>query len=100
MTKVTYDIVEHDGGWVYRGWGVSPRPSLPTTWPAKRRSAQRRNKSSQERRRAFRTKTRKGVGTTNYHRAMTGPRPMSRVEREQAACPTPHEATCREIRST
>src|ERR1700674_822736 len=60
----------------------SPRPSLPTIWPAKRRSAQRRNKSSQETRREFRTKTRKGVGTTNYRRAMIGPRPTSRAERE------------------
>ena len=37
-------IVEHDGGWAYRVGAVFSRPSRPTTWRARRRSAQRRSK--------------------------------------------------------
>src|SRR6266566_2033635 len=60
--------------------GFSPRPSLPTIWRAERRSAQPRNKSFQETRRASPTKIRMGVGTTNSRRAMIDPRPTSRAE--------------------
>ena len=80
MTKIVYEVVEHDGGWAYRSMGCSRRPSRPTTWPAQPRSAQRRNKSFRETQRAFRTKTRMVVGMTKCRQAMIDPRPTLRAE--------------------
>ena len=48
MTKITYEIVQRDGGWAYRPTECSPRRSRRTTWPARRRNAQRKNKASRE----------------------------------------------------
>jgi hypothetical protein len=71
MTKVTYEIVEHDGGWAYRFNGVFSETSRPTTWRTERPSVQRGNKSFRETRRASRTKTRMVIGTTRLREAMT-----------------------------
>ena len=48
MTKITYEIVEHDGGWAYRVDGVFSETFPSHDLPAERRSAPRRNKSSRE----------------------------------------------------
>jgi hypothetical protein len=64
MTKITYEIVEHDGGWAYARAGSIPRPFRRVSSPAKRQSAPHGNKSSRETRRAFLMKTRKAIGTT------------------------------------
>jgi hypothetical protein len=76
MTKITYEIVEHDGGWAYRVDGV-----FSETFPThERRSAPRTNKSSRETRPASPTKTRRGIGMTSCRRAMIDRRPTSRGE--------------------
>jgi hypothetical protein len=80
MTKIIYEIVEHDGGWAYQVDGTSPKPSLLMTWLGKRQIAQRRSKSFLERRRTFRTKTRMVVGTMKRRQAVIDPRPTSRAE--------------------
>ena len=80
MTKITYEVVEHDGGWAYQVDGCSPKPSLLMTWLAERRITQRRSNSFVETRRAFRTKTRMVVGTTKRRQAVIDPRPTARAE--------------------
>jgi hypothetical protein len=60
MTKITYEIVEHDGGWAYRADGV-----FSETFPSHdlaRKAAERAQRSrwSRERRPASRTRTRYG----------------------------------------
>jgi len=57
MTKIVYEIVEHDGGWAYRVDGCFPKPFHLMTWLAKRRIARRTSKSFLETQRIFRTKT-------------------------------------------
>jgi len=80
MTKIIYEVVEHDGGWAYQVDGVFSE-TFPSHDLARRaRIAQRRNKSSRETRRAFRTKTRMVVGTTKRRQAVIDPRPTSRAE--------------------
>jgi len=81
MTRIVYEVVEHDGGWAYRVNGCSPKPSRPMTWPTVLRNAQRMSKSSLETRRASRTKIRMVVGTTKRRQAVIDPRPTSKVER-------------------
>lgn len=39
MSKVTYEIVEHDGGWTYRVNGVFSEPFPSHDFAAKRQSA-------------------------------------------------------------
>ncbi len=80
MTKITYEIVEHDGGWAYRVDGVFSETFLPTTWPAEPRRAPRPSKSSLETQPGSRTKTRRSIGMTNCRRAMIDPIPTSRAE--------------------
>ena len=46
MTKIIYEVVEHDGGWAYRANGVSPRPSARTTSPIVPPNERRENRSS------------------------------------------------------
>ena len=64
MTKITYEVVEHDGGWAYRVDGA-----FSETFPSHdmaRRAAELADKSKRprERRRASRTRTKMVVGTT------------------------------------
>jgi hypothetical protein len=93
MTKITYEIVEHDGGWANRIDGVFSE-TFPSHDMARRAAEpQQRNKSSRETRQAFRTRTRMAIGTTKYRQAMIDPRPTSRAEgslrRRSAPAPTP-----------
>ena len=80
MTKITYEIVEHDGGWAYRANGVFSETF--SSHDAARKAAERaaKNKSSQEIRRVSRTKTGRVIGTTNCRQAMIDPRPTSRAD--------------------
>jgi len=48
MSKITYEIVEHDGGWAYRVDGVYSEPFPPTTRPAEPRSVRRKSRSFPE----------------------------------------------------
>jgi len=58
MTRIVYEVVEHDGGWAYRVNGVFSETFSSMTWPTVLRNAQRMSKSSLETRRASRTKIR------------------------------------------
>src|SRR5262245_50419410 len=60
--------------------GSSPRLFRHTTWLVVRRSARHRSKSSLEKRRASRTKTRMVAGTTKSRPATIARRRPSRVE--------------------
>ena len=71
MDKVTYEIVEHDGGWAYRVNG-SPNRSRATIWPARRLSAPPPSNGSRVTQPTFGTKTRAVTGTTNWRPAVIG----------------------------
>jgi hypothetical protein len=80
MTKITYEVVEHDGGWAYQVDGV-----FSETFPSHnlaRKAADRAAKEQivPEKLRAFRTKTRMVVGMTKRRQAEIDPRPTSRAE--------------------
>src|ERR1700730_2684091 len=77
MTRIIYEVVEHDGGWAYQVDGVFSEtfPSHDLTRKAADRAA--KEKSSRETRRAFRTKTRRVVATTKRRQAVIDPRPTS-----------------------
>ena len=75
-----------------RSMGCFPRPSRPMTWLAEQRIAQRRNKSSLETRRTFRTKTKMVVGATKPPKAAIDPRPTSRVEENSGEGPAIRDA--------
>jgi hypothetical protein len=80
MSKITYEIVEHDGGWAYRVGAVFSE-TFPSHDLARKRSAQRRNKWFRERRPASRTRTRMVAGTMKCRQAMTAPKPTSKGKR-------------------
>ena len=81
MTKITYEIVEHDGGWAYRADGVFSETFPSHDLARKRRSVQQRSRGSRERRPASSTRTRMAAGTMKWRGAMIGPRPTSKADR-------------------
>ncbi len=80
MTAITYEVVEHDGGWAYRADGSSLKPSRRTTRHAMRRSARLGNNACREKPRASPTRTRTLIGTTKCQQAMIDPRRVSRAD--------------------
>ena len=74
MTKVTYKIVEHDGGWAYRVDEVFSETFK--SHDAARQAAERAAKEQvvAGSTRPSNTKTGKVIGTRNCQRAMTDPR--------------------------
>lgn len=81
MTKITYEIVQHDGGWAYRVDGV-----FSETFPSHdlaRLSAQRAAKEQTVPGDTTGISTRISLadGTTSCHRATTAPRSMSKADR-------------------
>ena len=46
MAKITYEIVEHDGGWAYRVAGVYSETFRPMPPPAPPRSGRRGSRAS------------------------------------------------------
>ena len=86
MSKITYEIVEHDGGWAYRVDGVYSEPFPPTTRPAEPRSVRRKSRSFPETRRASPMRTRKAAGTMSCRKAAIAPRPGSRAETSKPYC--------------
>ena len=87
MTKITYEVVEHDGGWAYRVDGAFSE-TFPSHDMARRaaETLQQKSKSSRERRRASRTRTKMVVGTTKCRQAMIDPKPTSRAEHVNQGC--------------
>jgi Uncharacterized protein conserved in bacteria (DUF2188) len=77
MNKVTYEIVEHDGGWAYRVGGVYSE-TFPTH-DAARRAAER---AAHEQILPDAT-TPTANGTTSCRRGMIARRPTSRAEARQ-----------------
>jgi hypothetical protein len=80
MTRITYEIVEHDGDGPIRWVTCSPNRSRRMTRPAEQRSARRTNRSSPASRRTFHTRTRMAAGTKNGRQVPTGRRRMSKAE--------------------
>ena len=80
MTRITYEVVEHDGGWAYKVGDVfsEPFPSHDAARRAAERAAHER--SSRASRRTFPTRTRTAAGTKNGRQGRTGRRRMSRAE--------------------
>ena len=76
MSKVTYEIVEHDGGWAYRVNGVFSETF--TSHDAARQArqyVQQRNKSSRGDTTAIEYgRQARSIGTRNCRRAMTNQR--------------------------
>src|SRR5215213_99113 len=81
MTRITYEIVEHDGGWAYKVGYVFSEPFPSHDAASEQRSAQRTNRTSPASRRTFHTRTRMAAGTRNVRQVPTGRRLMSRAER-------------------
>ena len=79
MTKITYEIVEHDGGWAYRVGGVFSE-AFPSHDLA-RKAAERAAKEQVVPGDTTPMRTRRGTGTTKFRAAMIDPRPTSRAER-------------------
>ena len=77
MAKVTYEIVEHDGGWAYRVDGVYSE-TFPSHDLARRARGKRTDRPG-GRDGHLLTKTSRAAGTTKCPQAMTGPKPRSRV---------------------
>jgi hypothetical protein len=48
MTKITYEIVEHDGGWAYKAEGVFSEAFRSHDEAPEQRSAPQRNKARRE----------------------------------------------------
>src|ERR1700738_626416 len=91
MTKITYEIVEHDGGWAYRVDGVFSETF--SSHDMARRAAERAAKEQVVPGDTTGIWTRMVVGTTKCRPAMIDPRPTSRSEgslrRRSAPAPTP-----------
>ena len=81
MTKITYEIVEHDGGWAYRADGVFSEtfPSHDLARKAAERAAKEQVVPGETT--GIRTRTRMAAGTMKCRGAMIGPRPTSRADR-------------------
>jgi len=75
MTRITYEIVEHDGGWAYKVGDVfsEPFPSHDEARAAAERAAHEQTVPGV--RPAFPTRTRKAGGTAKWPGAATAPRP-------------------------
>ena len=81
MTRITYEIVEHDGGWAYKVGDVfsEPFPSHDAARRAAERAAHEQVLPG-EVGRTFHTRTRMAAGTKNGRQVPTGRRRMSRAE--------------------
>ena len=81
MTKITYEIVEHDGGWAYRADGVFSEtfPSHDLARKAAERAAKEQGVPGETTGISY--EDRMAAGTMKCRGAMIGPRPTSRVDR-------------------
>ena len=73
-TKVTYEVVEHDGGWAYRVNGVYSETFRPMPRPMKRPNEPPASRSRPERRPATPTRTPAASGTKNWRKETIAPR--------------------------
>ena len=80
MTKITYHIVEHDGGWAYQVNGVFSETFPSMMQPRRRRSAPPRSSTCRETPELSPGKIKVANGTKNWRAATIGPRPKSRAE--------------------
>ena len=82
MSKITYEIVEHDGGWAYRADGVFSEtfPSHDLARKAAERAAKEQVRPGRDDGH-LRTRIRMAAGTMKCRGAMIGPRPTSRADR-------------------
>jgi hypothetical protein len=76
MTKITYEVVEHDGGWPTGSMACFRRYSRVTATRAEPQSRQPANKLCREIQRRFPGKIVMAVGMTNCRQATIAPRPM------------------------
>ena len=86
MSKITYEIVEHDGGWAYRVDGVYSEPFPPTTRPAEPRSVRRKSRSFPETTTGISYEDKEGRWHMSCRKAVIDPRPMSRAEASKPYC--------------
>jgi hypothetical protein len=79
MTKITYEIVEHDGGWAYRADGVFSEtfPSHDLARKAAERAAKEQVVPGETTGISYEDK----AGTLKWRGAVIGPRPTSKVDR-------------------
>jgi hypothetical protein len=73
MTKVTYVVVEHDGGWTYKVGEVFSETFRHMTRPSPLLVLLQMSSGSPARRLAFLGKTSRESGTRKFQRAMTVP---------------------------
>ena len=80
MTRITYEIVEHDGGWAYKVGDVfsEPFPSHDAARRAAERAAREQVLPGESTDIHMRTRT--AAGTKNGRQVPTGRRRMSRAE--------------------
>src|SRR3954454_20528138 len=81
MTRITYEIIEHDGGWSYKVGDVfsEPFPSHDAARRAAERAAHEQVLPGEST--DIHTRTRMAAGTRNVRQVPTGRRRMSRAER-------------------
>ena len=85
MSEVTYEIVEHDGGWAYKVDGVfsEPFPTHAAALAAAQAAAAEQGSPATPSRSSSRT--RKASGTQKLRAAATARRPTSRIRTKAAA---------------
>ena len=82
MTRVTYEVVEHDGGWAYKVGNVYSEPfsSHDEARQAAGRAAHEQS-SFPVKRRASRMRIGMAAGTMNSRKVRTALKPMLRADR-------------------
>ena len=86
MPKVTYHIIEHDGGWAYRVGDVISETFQATTSPERLRSAPRASSGSPATRGDLLRGPRWTLARRNGRRAEIAPTPTSR--KDEATAPS------------
>ena len=84
MSEVTYEIVEHDGGWAYKVDGAFSEPFPTHAAALKAAQAAAAEQRPPARPKKSNTKTRRASGTRKQRAAATGRTPTSRIRSDRA----------------
>ena len=96
MTRITYTIVEHDGGWAYKvGTTYSEIVPLRATRRDRRPSGRRANSRSRASRPTSPGRTSAAAGIPKWRGATTGPRPTWRARPRGSPRSGPTRRRCR-----